>query len=1216
MQRAKARKLSIFAVVLGLVLLLSSAGPISASMINGEDVEQSYMVTADRNSAEEYGAKKKISQGHRLEIGGYSSSSLSASSKQISAFRFEGVELPAGAEITEAYLEFTTKEKGPSNRTADMVIKAELGNAAEYAGTEGSVSARSYTQASVNWQQGTFTATKQQIRTADLAELIQELRGNGWQSGNAMAFMIDGNNHIGAVYEADSRYGAKLVLRYSEQGQPQPSQTPEPTQPPATATPAPTPEPTQPAETPTPEPTQPVETATPEPTLPPGPTPEPTEPTTPSPEEQVIEASLNAVTNSAEEYGKDKKISQGHRLEIGGYSSSSKSESSKQIVAIRFDGINLPQNATIIEAYLEFTTRETGTKGRVSDMVVRSELGAAPQAYGATAGSVSSRSYSVQAVRYSQEAFSATKQQVRTPNISSIIDEARASGWQPGNAMAFMIDGNDFIGAIYDTHAAYAPKLVIKYIDDGNGPNVPGAPTELELYQNIYINEVSAEGTTGSKECWIELYNDNMVPVTLGKGSYLTNDKKKPDRHEFNNLIIPAKGYRIVYCDKNPALGNDHVDFEPKAKGDMILNVMLEGVLTEVDKLTYPEHLYNETYGRKTDGSGEVIKFVPETIGQSNNYGKHRYDLVFSQQRGVYETGFALALECKEGTTIKYTLDGTSPLTNSKALTYTGPISISKSCVVSAYASDDIGNSGLVAHTYVLKNNYNNEVRSGSVWQYKDSIINAQQYADAMAELPIVAVTADKKELSKNDYIQAQYEYIDAHLGGSNVVSDAGAKKYGQESAAHFNSGVAVRFKRDYNAKKIKYQFFDAVEGDSYSVVKKFGKLQLKEGQDGPSRDVFSLGYGRYNETVTNTLAKQMGKLGLSTQYVHYFYNGSYMGVKTLKESFDGNTFEEYFGSDNDYYTIVRWQDGRFVSGKVEDGDGDEAILKAIMAAADSKDLQTWKKYVNMEDYARTQVLFMFIDSEREIDGVVHNDAVNGGGEKMRFNINDTDGAFWNDGKTGTTASHMAGGGGTYRYKWGDAKSRNGAGAMFGKFSGVDSKSNPGNLEFQTIVKDAVLENIGPASGDMRGTAGAALSADNVKSLLQTNMQKLDNVYRLDAAFMAYNKDVYNRWKSHNVNVLHQVEDRVSFNLSKWKEYGLTHTLQKVQPVQEGSGYRLNNPNSGAAVYYTMDGTDPMGDNGTVSPNAAEYKGEGLSSGTQLVIRPYTNGNWGPKTTI
>ncbi|EUJ41570.1 hypothetical protein PWEIH_00870 [Listeria weihenstephanensis FSL R9-0317] len=917
--------------------------------------------------------------------------------------------------------------------------------------------------------------------------------------------------------------------------------------------------------------------------------------------------------DDAEEYGTAKSIDLNSNLRIGGYTSTNLTPGYKDISAFRFGNVSIPESAEIEDAYLEFTTYATNAAKVSSNMEVRSELGN-PEIYKNQAGNITSRAYSNLVVKYNQPAFTTGNQIVRTANLKDIIDENRLTGWKDGQSMAFRVDGDNYIGSVYQGGNASAARLIIKYKNNGKGPSIEGALTTPDKIKNVYINELSSEGTASSKEAWVELYNDNDVPVILDKGMYLTDKAKTLDKFEFSNLVIPAKGYRVMYSDKATELGNNHLSFEIGGSGDVILSAKVGSEFKTVDSIKYTKQAYNQSFGRQPDASKNLTLFSSDTLGKSNDNGQTNYAVQFSKNRGMYDTGFDLSITSKAGITLKYTLDGSEP-SATKGTIYTGPLTISKTTVVKVYGDDATGNTGVLSNTYILRDNYKNEVTSGSQWQYKTTI-TSDEYAQAIDDFPVVSVTGDATNLNGTTHTPGTFEYLDSHLGtgGTNYFNFSGAKKFGQASVSQYNSGVAIKFHRDFNGKKAKYNFFDAIPGEAYPVVGKFSKLELKEGQDGPQNDIYNLGYNRYDEKVTNTLAEQMHKIFLHANYVHYYYNGKYMGVKTMREDFSQKMFEEYFGGSDDDYTKIRFQDGYFVPGHVETGDGDTAILSKVKAVAAAKNFQEFKNYVDVDDLIKTQILFMFTDTEQEVDAVVSNDILNGNGTKMKFNINDTDGAFYNNGGTGTSSSVFTGGGGTYRYKWADGNSRRGAGVLFGNLSGDSSTvATAGNLEFKTLVKDQVLKQIGPANGDFAGAAGAPLSVANVRQLILENKKQIDAAYKLDAAYMGARKTMYNDWLAAQVKVQAQVPDRVKYNLEMWTKYGMAHTLQNVNVVPSGTGVILENPNAGTDAYYTTDGTDPMGADGVVSSKATKYTpGTILDAKVKLTVRAFKTNNWGP----
>jgi len=321
----------------------------------------------------------------------------------------------------------------------------------------------------------------------------------------------------------------------------------------------------------------------------------------------------------------------------------------------------------------------------------------------------------------------------------------------------------------------------------------------------------------------------------------------------------------------------------------------------------------------------------------------------------------------------------------------------------------------------------------------------------------------------------------------------------------------------------------------------------------------------------------------------------------------------------------------------VEEGDGDKALLEAVQGATAERDLQLLKQYVDIHCYVKAHILFMFLDTEREMDAVMRNTAAEegGAGPKLLFCVNDTDASFF-AGVQGVTDKESEAGNGSYVYKWLHSQPiLSGAGGIFAAFScatiGAAEKVNAqaeaerGNLEFRTIVKDEVALAF---EGE-----GAPLGAQNVSARIRAEVEKLLPVYRLDAAYTACGDYIADMWPESAQDVIDSLEGRVAFSRAMWEAHGLAHTLLPVRieaeaasgaqgasgGAQSASGeskpaakYALDNPNAGAQTYYTLDGSDPMGADGAIAGTPYASGSLPLPVGAKVRARAYAAGNWGP----
>ncbi len=135
-------------------------------------------------------------------------------SNQEVGMRFAGVQLPQGAMVQEAYLEFTANDSD-SGGTNLSIFGDDVGDSPTFGETTDKVRSRTKTSAVTNWN-GVPAWTENLIyRTPDISAVVQEILNRGdWGSGNAMSFIITGNG----TREAESHNGSpadapRLVIR-------------------------------------------------------------------------------------------------------------------------------------------------------------------------------------------------------------------------------------------------------------------------------------------------------------------------------------------------------------------------------------------------------------------------------------------------------------------------------------------------------------------------------------------------------------------------------------------------------------------------------------------------------------------------------------------------------------------------------------------------------------------------------------------------------------------------------------------------------------------------------------------------------------------------------------------------------------------------------------------------------------------------------------------
>ena len=140
-------------------------------------------------------------------------------SLQTVGLRFAGLNIPQGAVIRGAAIQFKADEVQSEATALDIAVQS-ADNAAAFAATTGNLSSRPLTGTSVLWQPPPWNVTGEAAaaqRTPNLAPLVQEIVARpGWAGGNAIAFLVKGTGHRTAeAFDKAGAVPASLSVTYS-----------------------------------------------------------------------------------------------------------------------------------------------------------------------------------------------------------------------------------------------------------------------------------------------------------------------------------------------------------------------------------------------------------------------------------------------------------------------------------------------------------------------------------------------------------------------------------------------------------------------------------------------------------------------------------------------------------------------------------------------------------------------------------------------------------------------------------------------------------------------------------------------------------------------------------------------------------------------------------------------------------------------------------------
>ena len=325
-----------------------------------------------------------------LELG---NERTSGARPQMVGVRFASVDIPQGAVVLGANIQFSVDEPDKSLDPASFVIKAEDSeNPVTFADMPFNISGRSTLADSVIWDVregswadvGAGTAGPDQ-QTSDISSLVQALVNKGaWTAGNAMAFTFSGEGvRTAESYSGEPTQAPLLTVRYVNATQ--------------------------------------------------------------------IRKRVAASEDDLEEYidGPNQSETVGNvdagssDLEFG---NERQSGNGTQLVGIRFRDLAIPQGAVISNAYIQFTVDETDNADPASLMIKVQDDDNAP-AFAEEAFNVSSRPTLDATVQWdiaagTWDAVDQAGADQQTPDLSSLLQEiVNREGWQEGNSVVFTFAG-------------------------------------------------------------------------------------------------------------------------------------------------------------------------------------------------------------------------------------------------------------------------------------------------------------------------------------------------------------------------------------------------------------------------------------------------------------------------------------------------------------------------------------------------------------------------------------------------------------------------------------------------------------------------------------------------------------------------------------------------------------------------------------------------------
>lgn len=172
---------------------ISNAATVAVTVSAGVPTTIAVRVSSNNDDAEQSGSS--VSTG---------SSTLNIDSSQYIGMRFQGITIPQGAAITNAFITFTAS--GSDNNSENITIWGDdVDDAVAYSSSSNNISSRADTSASVTWSNVPSWSSGNTYDTTSFANVVQEIVDRpGWVSGNDLAITMRGNSSERRARSRDS----------------------------------------------------------------------------------------------------------------------------------------------------------------------------------------------------------------------------------------------------------------------------------------------------------------------------------------------------------------------------------------------------------------------------------------------------------------------------------------------------------------------------------------------------------------------------------------------------------------------------------------------------------------------------------------------------------------------------------------------------------------------------------------------------------------------------------------------------------------------------------------------------------------------------------------------------------------------------------------------------------------------------------------------------
>lgn len=411
--------------------------------------------------------------------------------------RYQDLRIPRGAVITSAKVRFTSRMLNTSDAT--LSFKAEnVGTSTEFSDDDKDISDRNTTNAEVIWDtDNNFPLSDESLLSPDISSVLQEVVNRGdWCGGNNLNLIIEGSSAVAS--------SARKAASYEEGN----GRTPQ----------------------------------------------------------LLVTYDESTATGCMRERLVYQIASQGENAEevSNGYQNTGQEltfhQSSNSYIGLRFSGVNVPKNANILNAYLEFTAYQNGTDNGAS-MLIRGVNEDNPNDFTPYYRYMQRNKSKTGGVTWNNIEKWYKDRDYQSPDISSIVQTTvNRSGWNNGNKMMFIM--SDFTSAkrggyTVNGKPSGAARLVIEF--EGNA--TPGTSATVRQHIMSKVDELTANGYTPIVDTLYEAsqyFGGDAVYYGRKRGeSGINNNVRKSTRVSHRASYIGDDAVRPSGCNEEDLSDSD-----------------------------------------------------------------------------------------------------------------------------------------------------------------------------------------------------------------------------------------------------------------------------------------------------------------------------------------------------------------------------------------------------------------------------------------------------------------------------------------------------------------------------------------------------------------------------------------------------------------------------------------------------------------------------------